>query len=67
MKEAEKRVRDLEDERQRLDDELKKHVERTRRVNIGQEVLEAKMKVIFREIIKVIINTLTFIVVIVTS
>ena len=29
----------------RLDDELKKHVERTRRVNIGQEVLEAKMKV----------------------
>ena len=45
MKEAEKRVRDLEDERQRLDDELKKHVERTRRVNIGQEVLEAKMKV----------------------
>ena len=46
MKEAEKRVRDLEDERQRLDDELKKHVERTRRVNIGQEVLEAKMKVI---------------------
>merc|ERR1711881_302667 len=42
---AEKRVRDLEDERQRLDDELKKHVERTRRVNIGQEVLEAKMKV----------------------
>ena len=67
MKEAEKRVRDLEDERQRLDDELKKHVERTRRVNIGQEVLEAKMKVIFREIVKVIINTLTFIVVIVTS
>ena len=67
MKEAEKRVRDLEDERQRLDDELKKHVERTRRVNIGQEVLEAKMKVIFREIIKVIINTLTLIVVIVTS
>ena len=67
MKEAEKRVRDLEDERQRLDDELKKHVERTRRVNIGQEVLEAKMKVIFWEIIKVIINTLTFIVVIVTS
>ena len=67
MKEAEKRVRDLEDERQRLDDELKKHVERTRRVNIGQEVLEAKMKVILREIIKVIINTLTFIVVIVTS
>ena len=46
---------------------MKKHVERTRRVNIGQEVLEAKMKVIFREIIKVIINTLTFIVVIVTS
>jgi len=45
VKEAEKRVRDLEDERQRLDDELKKHVERTRRVNIGQEVLEAKMKV----------------------
>ena len=44
-KDAEKRVRDLEDERQRLDDELKKHVERTRRVNIGQEVLEAKMKV----------------------
>ena len=67
MKEAEKRVRDLEDERQRLDDELKKHVERTRRVNIGQEVLEAKMKVIFWEIIKVIINTLTFIVAIVTS
>ena len=67
VKEAEKRVRDLEDERQRLDDELKKHVERTRRVNIGQEVLEAKMKVILREIIKVIINTLTFIVVIVTS
>ena len=67
MKEAEKRVRDLEDERQRLDDELKKHVERTRRVNIGQEVLEAKMKVIFREIIKAIINTLTLIVVIVTS
>ena len=67
MKEAEKRVRDLEDERQRLDDELKKHVERTRRVNIGQEVLEAKMKVILREIIKVIINTLTLIVVIVTS
>ena len=28
-----------------MDDELKKHVERTRRVNIGQEVLEAKMKV----------------------
>ena len=24
---------------------MKKHVERTRRVNIGQEVLEAKMKV----------------------
>ena len=45
VKDAEKRVRDLEDERQRLDDELKKHVERTRRVNIGQEVLEAKMKV----------------------
>jgi len=45
VREAEKRVRDLEDERQRLDDELKKHVERTRRVNIGQEVLEAKMKV----------------------
>ena len=67
MKEAEKRVRDLEDERQRLDDELKKHVERTRRVNIGQEVLEAKMKGILRESIKVIISTLTFIVVIVTS
>jgi len=45
VREAEKRVRDLEDERQKLDDELKKHVERTRRVNIGQEVLEAKMKV----------------------
>ena len=39
MREAERRVRDLEDERQKLDDELKKHVERTRRVNIGQEVL----------------------------
>jgi len=45
VREAERRVRDLEDERQKLDDELKKHVERTRRVNIGQEVLEAKMKV----------------------
>jgi len=43
-REAEVRVRELEEERQRLDDELKKHRERTRRVNIGQEVLEAKMK-----------------------
>ena len=36
---------DDDDDDGRLDDELKKHVERTRRVNIGQEVLEAKMKV----------------------
>jgi len=45
VREAEKRVRDLEEEKHKLDDELKTHVERTRRVNIGQEVLEAKMKV----------------------
>ena len=38
MREAEKRVRDLEEEKHKLDDELKTHVERTRRVNIGQEV-----------------------------
>ena len=29
----------------RLDEELKKHKERARRVNVGQEVLEAKIKV----------------------
>ena len=38
VREAEKRVRDLEEEKHKLDDELKTHVERTRRVNIGQEV-----------------------------
>merc|ERR1712013_811514 len=45
VREAEKRIRDLEDERKKLDDELKKHKEKTRRINIGHEVLEAKMKV----------------------
>ena len=29
----------------KLDDELKKHKEKARRINIGHEVLEAKMKV----------------------
>merc|ERR1711874_62831 len=45
VKEAEKKIKDLEKERKRLDDELKKHKEKTRRVNIDQEVLEAKIKV----------------------
>jgi len=45
VREAEKRIKDLEEERKKLDDELKKHKEKTRRVNIGQEVLEAKIKV----------------------
>ena len=45
VKEAEKRIRDLEEERKKLDDELKKHKEKSRRMNIGQEVLEAKIKV----------------------
>eukprot|EP00092_Neocalanus_flemingeri_P011175 GFUD01012038.1.p1 GENE.GFUD01012038.1~~GFUD01012038.1.p1 ORF type:complete len:586 (+),score=193.29 GFUD01012038.1:46-1803(+) len=45
VKDAEKRIIDLEEERKKLDDELKKHKQKTRRVNIGQEVLEAKIKV----------------------
>ena len=45
VKEAEKRISDLEEERKKLDDELKKHKEKSRRMNIGQEVLEAKIKV----------------------
>ena len=45
VKEAEKRIKDLEDERKKLDDELKKHTEKARRINIGHEVLEAKIKV----------------------
>jgi len=45
VKYAEKRIRDLEDERKKLDDELKKHKEKARRINIGHEVLEAKIKV----------------------
>jgi len=42
---AESRLQEMEKERIRLDDELKKHREKARRVNIGQEVLEAKIKV----------------------
>merc|ERR1711892_665464 len=45
VKDAEKKIRDLEDERKKLDDELKKHKEKARRINIGHEVLEAKIKV----------------------
>ena len=35
----------MEEERMKLDEELKRHREKARRVNIGQEVLEAKIKV----------------------
>jgi len=42
---AESRLKEMEEERKRLDEELKKHREKARRVNIGQEVLEAKIKV----------------------
>ena len=45
VKLAENRIRELEEERKKLDDELKKHIEKSRRVNIGQEVLEVKRKV----------------------
>merc|ERR1712107_333223 len=45
VREAEDRIKELEEERKKLDDELKKHVEKSRRMNIGQEVLEVKMKV----------------------
>ena len=43
--EAERRLREMEEERMKLDEELKRHREKARRVNIGQEVLEAKIKV----------------------
>jgi len=43
--EAEKRLKEMEEERMRLDEELKKHKERSRRVFVGQEVLGAKIKV----------------------
>merc|ERR1712025_1352364 len=36
---------ELEEERKKLDEELKKHREKARRSNIGQEVLETKIKV----------------------
>lgn len=45
LKEAERKVKEMEEERCRLDDELKKHKEKMRKVNKGQEVLEAKIKV----------------------
>merc|ERR1711879_418746 len=45
MGEAESRIRELEEERKKLDDELKKHIEKSRRMNIGQEVLEVRMRV----------------------
>ena len=45
VKEAESRIRELEEERKKLDDELKKHIEKSRRMNIGQEVLEVRMRV----------------------
>merc|ERR1719480_737966 len=46
---AESRIKELEEERKKLDDELKKHIEKSRRMNIGQEVLEVKMRVMEQE------------------
>ena len=49
VRDAESRITELEEERKKLDDELKKHIEKSRRMNIGQEVLEVKMRVMEQE------------------
>ena len=43
--EATKRVEEMERERQKLDRQLDLAQEKSKKANIGQEVLEAKMKV----------------------
>ena len=43
--EAQKRVEEMERERQKLDRQLDLAQEKSKKANIGQEVLEAKMKV----------------------
>ena len=45
LAEAQKRVEEMERERQKLDRQLDLAQEKSKKANLGQEVLEAKMKV----------------------
>ncbi len=45
ISEAQKRVEEMERERQKLDRQLDLAQEKSKKANLGQEVLEAKMKV----------------------
>ena len=45
LSDAQKRVEEMERERRKLDRQLDVAQEKTKRANLGQEVLEAKMRV----------------------